>query len=1262
MHRRYCRRLASFGGEGMWAGGPPALPVLDAGARESGPAVRFLVKERILPENSGVILPPTQAHRFKVESMNALMMWQRRVLVCLAALMACSWLSFGQETLDPRPDLTAVSVSGAQVLPLETPKLFTDVIGFDFVEIVVDVRNLTDAWPDEAPLSLVITDASGNVVWSYEEPVPLAGQHVLHTNLGVGEYVLTAMVDPHNVINELHEENNTAESTFSVVYQPDRDLYVVPESTSVTRVEAVAVANNRAVSEILEMTARSVLGPNSGVDDVQVSATSGSDGSLVIELTAWARDTATEEYEGLVEALEALWFVDAAVVRAPDVEALTPVRFFEPMALVSIDVTLSQVDLAMDYWRVEAAVGHDWLMFLLIADYWPSPISVRFANSATGAEETIFVRPWVGDQTPAVAFFPVAESTTIEGVMTVDAREAVEEYDEDNNQARFAYEVEPVRDDLSFAANRIRSHQVTITSAIENEAMHAHLDALTVSAVGAHEAFQFVDVYPANDAHGASTTATLMVDIHSQNFGTPLSDVSAAIRAISEQWYVSAVEQLPSILAVSRVSPPIFELQVTSLAVTLNPSERAETLWRVAVPVFYDYYGPIPFAPTPGTPIAVAFQSTAATTYAVSYVRLPYGGEDISTAFLADDPNGLTVTVTLDPENVIAEADETNNAITFSVESETPGEDLSVVCDKAHVQAVDITASLDNPFLQQLVRQMGLQVLGELGEPLHLMVFPWHDGIAALDQFLHPSIVHEREFDLVVVVPEISYIAREASPVAEGLVAAYNAAWYAASAVQLDGYGRWDDLSTVIMPYGNPVTIGLTLVDSDAAVVYQEVHVPVLWEEDPNATGLFGLDLIWPGPELQDVAVEFTADTANGESARDYLSWYGHHRAMALVRAETGATIRVTADPDGKVEEVDEANNGCEVIAVEPPEPQAVFEVSARIVEDANTGTASYLLVNGSLTNPGSASLTLGFASSLQMDFVVNERHRWSADKAFTLALTEVKISPGETYQWTQRAALSDLPEMPLPWHVRAELVGTDFAADTVVGDLGPFPLPGPRPFGPETLDDIIDLIVGPRGVLLNFLPAGFSIMNRGDGGTIVDEGDGPPRYEPEDTFGGEDFFLFSDGNGTTGMRRLRVGPQTFSLELAKGWNLISFPTQPFEPVDALLARIPDGAAWAWRSGEYAAAHEIRVGEGVWLHTGEPLTLEYLGEPADAPAVELVQGWNLLGPVNTDRLPADPRISVVQSYENGNFDLPTELKQGKGYWVFATEALRLELN
>ena len=168
---------------------------------------------------------------------------------------------------------------------------------------------------------------------------------------------------------------------------------------------------------------------------------------------------------------------------------------------------------------------------------------------------------------------------------------------------------------------------------------------------------------------------------------------------------------------------------------------------------------------------------------------------------------------------------------------------------------------------------------------------------------------------------------------------------------------------------------------------------------------------------------------------------------------------------------------------------------------------------------------------------------------------------------------------------------------------------------------------------------------------------------------------------------------QPYKIELQPGWNLVSFPGDPFNP--AVGNVVGDGlkadTVLGYQGGEWVTAvrneeggwqgtlTDIRGGYGYWVRTTALESISTVIPPilptANLPSVPVTSGWNLLGVVDAQQRKAGTTEDADEYFTSLNvwrvgYGFNTQLNQwskllpgtdntvanGKGYWVWSTKA------
>ena len=176
---------------------------------------------------------------------------------------------------------------------------------------------------------------------------------------------------------------------------------------------------------------------------------------------------------------------------------------------------------------------------------------------------------------------------------------------------------------------------------------------------------------------------------------------------------------------------------------------------------------------------------------------------------------------------------------------------------------------------------------------------------------------------------------------------------------------------------------------------------------------------------------------------------------------------------------------------------------------------------------------------------------------------------------------------------------------------------------------------------------------------------------------------------------------QPYEIVLQPGWNLISFPGDPFNPAvgSVVGSDLRADTVLGYQSGEWVTAvknedgrwqgtlTDIVGGYGYWIRTTAVETVETVIPPnlptSVLPTVPVISGWNLLGVVDADQTKIGAETGATQDADEYftslnvwrvayGFEtqqnrwskllpdgqdadaLPHEVANGKGYWVWST--------
>ena len=165
-----------------------------------------------------------------------------------------------------------------------------------------------------------------------------------------------------------------------------------------------------------------------------------------------------------------------------------------------------------------------------------------------------------------------------------------------------------------------------------------------------------------------------------------------------------------------------------------------------------------------------------------------------------------------------------------------------------------------------------------------------------------------------------------------------------------------------------------------------------------------------------------------------------------------------------------------------------------------------------------------------------------------------------------------------------------------------------------------------------------------------------------------------------------------YEIELQPGWNLVSFPGDPFNPAvgNVIGADLRADTVLGYQQGEWVTSVknedgrwqgtlvDIRGGYGYWVRTTAVETIETVIPPilptSNLPTVPVVTGWNLLGVVDAEQRDAGTAADADDYFTSLNvwrvaYSFQTQqntwqkllpdqtdgsVENGKGYWVWST--------
>ena len=131
------------------------------------------------------------------------------------------------------------------------------------------------------------------------------------------------------------------------------------------------------------------------------------------------------------------------------------------------------------------------------------------------------------------------------------------------------------------------------------------------------------------------------------------------------------------------------------------------------------------------------------------------------------------------------------------------------------------------------------------------------------------------------------------------------------------------------------------------------------------------------------------------------------------------------------------------------------------------------------------------------------------------------------------------------------------------------------------------------------------------------------------------------------------------TLELHKGWNLISLPVKPLttDPSE-IFGDIGTFYIYGWTPGlGYSSVDEVKVGYGYWILVMNDVNVTIYGLPMDEVYVKVKPGWNLLGSITYADAQIEAPPGTISSYlfifKNNMYMSVDAIPSGYGAWTLA---------
>jgi tartrate-resistant acid phosphatase type 5 len=155
--------------------------------------------------------------------------------------------------------------------------------------------------------------------------------------------------------------------------------------------------------------------------------------------------------------------------------------------------------------------------------------------------------------------------------------------------------------------------------------------------------------------------------------------------------------------------------------------------------------------------------------------------------------------------------------------------------------------------------------------------------------------------------------------------------------------------------------------------------------------------------------------------------------------------------------------------------------------------------------------------------------------------------------------------------------------------------------------------------------------------------------------------FEFINRGGTLIDSYTIIAPTTNILHLLAGWNLLSLPFAPVNPLAGEIFATSRSAAFRYAGTGYEPLDTIANGFGFWMAFDSAFDIRYHLTPVSADTVAIRAGWNLVGSI-ADSLPVADIQQVPPGILSTGFygytiayEQAYALLPGKGYWVRASQ-------
>jgi len=140
-------------------------------------------------------------------------------------------------------------------------------------------------------------------------------------------------------------------------------------------------------------------------------------------------------------------------------------------------------------------------------------------------------------------------------------------------------------------------------------------------------------------------------------------------------------------------------------------------------------------------------------------------------------------------------------------------------------------------------------------------------------------------------------------------------------------------------------------------------------------------------------------------------------------------------------------------------------------------------------------------------------------------------------------------------------------------------------------------------------------------------------------------------------------------LSVQNGWNIISLPLTVPDPRKTTVFPTSTSNAFAFTPMGYVIKDTLKNGVGYWLKFSSTQLVSVGGELRTPDTMDVVQGWNIIGSINSAvqvgdiiQIPGGVVVSPYFGYGSTGYSATSIIEPMNGYWVKASQHGRLVLS